>query len=188
MLAMREGFGPWLHQQLCRDFPPQHRCCYAGQTWQSLAVRAQLPAAGQGRSRQSNTALIYAAALSPKASEGSSLYRNPTKTQTHTAHSPAREPCCRALRAWEKAVCRWDHRWERENQQLLCPLLCQLPEPGGCHRGRTLPTGATHGQNQRSCSAAPTAFPSHARARSKAGGCGRHPPTPLLHSHGELQG
>lgn len=70
------------------DPSSQHCCCYMGQTWQSLAARAELSAAGQGRSWESDTALIYTAALSPKASEGSSLYRNPTKTQTQPIPQP----------------------------------------------------------------------------------------------------
>jgi len=48
----------------------------------------------------------------------------------------------RALRAWEKAARRWDRCRERENRQLLRPLLCQLPEPCGCRCGRTVPAGA----------------------------------------------
>lgn len=51
-----------------------------------------------------------------------------------------------------------------------------------------LPAGAMHGQSQRSSSAVPTVFPSHAWARSKAGGCDWCPPSPLLHRDGAALG
>lgn len=121
------GSGQGFHQQLCHVLDGQRGPSAAAATWGKCALRAQLSAAGQGRSWQSDTALIYAAALAPKASEGSSLYRNPVKTRAHRAHSPSREPRCRALCAWEKSACRWGCCLERDNRWR--PLPGRLPEP-----------------------------------------------------------
>lgn len=57
---------------------------------------------GQGRSQQSDTALIYTAALSLKHPRGQVSIETPAKHQ-HTERAADPGLRCRALCAWEKA-------------------------------------------------------------------------------------